>query len=485
MSTNIEQEKNKLLSQLKKYVPHLGFLLGINKSIIDFSRQFNKVREEPVYLERQNLFKDIIKEKIIQLFGRDKYDNLKINLDGYLLSNIADHHQILNHPTLLPSNIISNVDKFFSKEKADAIVTLSSGDVPPNNFFSKNGFLFHDKKVPLFSNSEREAAAYYLPKRDFNFVERLKDIHRWSEFSQPEQEFLLNEQNNISNLDFSTCNDYCDQITIINNYLWPLLFEEKMRANLPELIYVTQEEIVSKALIKLLEEDNFISAFFFDPKLRSIILNNFRGNATAWEESSERGTHFFWLKQPDGLNGLRLYFEDNKLVPSKERYKDLGFEFNKENIISKLKSREIYPNLFIIFTVLNFYAGIKPLTGFGSYVYLNLMKDIWLKTFNEIGYPDEVDHLNNLDIDSVISVQFFFKKIGDQFIGQSAHDLFADGGIKLEYLKKAVQMNFQQIFSIAMPGVYGYFCNNYIPEEEHLKMEITPNDLAAQVFDWL
>ena len=180
-----------------------------------------------------------------------------------------------------------------------------------------------------------------------------------------------------------------------------------------------------------------------------------------------------------------MYFKDNSLVPTKERYQDRGFDFNKENIISKLKSREIYPNLFMIFTVLNFYAGIKPLTGFGSYVYLNLMKDTWLKTFSEIGYTDEVDHINNLDIDSVITVQLFFKKEDDEFVGLSAHDLFFEGGIKQDYLKKVTSMNFQQLFSLAMPDVYSYFANKYIPKNEHLKIEISPNDLAEKVFDWL
>ena len=55
--------------------------------------------------------------------------------------SIVDHHQVLNHPFLISSNVISRVDKFLKTDKQTAIVVISSGDVPPNNFFSKFGKL--------------------------------------------------------------------------------------------------------------------------------------------------------------------------------------------------------------------------------------------------------------------------------------------------------------------------------------------------------
>lgn len=482
----IEKEKNLVISQIKKYAPPLGRFFDLDIKLKDFPGELYNFEADREHLKRQDILKKIISLKIEKLFGKNYKNDLKINLDGKLAFNIADHHQVLNHPVLVSSNFISGADKIFSKNKANASIVISSGDVPPNNYFSKNGFTFHNKRVPIFSNSEREYCSYYIPKRDFDFITKLKAADKWKEFSKEEKDFLIAEFEKIKNLDFSRCENYLDQITIIVKNAWPYLFEKKLRSNLFELIYITQEEVVTEALIKLLEEDNIISRCLFNKEFRQSILDNFRGIVVTWKENEEKGTHFFWRKYPGRPQSLRLYAEGEKLMPKDERFKELAVPFDREVIIDLLRKKEIYPSLFMIFGVLNFYAGVKPLVGYGSVTYLELMKNAWVKTLGEYGLGDEVELIKQVQTDGLIAgLVVFFKRADNKIKTLYANDIFYEGGMSEEYIKTVLDMKFSEFMNVVAVDMYDYYGPKYIPQAERLKLKANFDDLASVQFNWL
>lgn len=291
MSQKLQEEITAITSQFKKYVPEITDFLSSNNSLLSFSESLHAYQPKAVFVERQEPIKKALHSSVERLFGTAVANTL--NFDSGVVANIADHHQVLNHPFIVSSNFIGNSHRFLSEQKNSPIVTISSGDVPPNNFFSKNGFLLHGKKVFIFSNSEHESCSYYLPKRNFNFTERLKNVGTWHLFSPDEQLFLIDLEEKISNLDFSNCNNYNDQISIIVKNTWPLLFVEEIRNTTPDLLYITQESLVSDILPSILSTDNIVSASLFDEVFRERVLNNFRGNVVTWDEAKQKGTHFF------------------------------------------------------------------------------------------------------------------------------------------------------------------------------------------------
>jgi hypothetical protein len=482
----VKKEKEIILSQIKKYAPQLRQLLELDIKLKDYPNNLFDFKADEEHLKRQKLLKNVIENKIEKLFGKDYKKDLKINLDGKMIFNIADHHQVLNHPLLISANFISNANKLIQKEKAEATIVISSGDVPPNNYFSKNGFTFHDKRIPLFSNSEREYCSYYIPKRDFNFVQKLKVSNKWKDFDENEQIFLIKESEKIKSYDFSRCQNYLDQITIIVKNSWPYIFDSKLRENLFELIYLTQEEIVTNTLIELLKEDNIISRCLFDDDFRKKVLDNFRGIVVAWKEDEEKGTHFFWRKYPSRPQSLRLYAEGNKLVPKDSRFKNLSVPLERDAIIELLKNKEIYPSLFMIFGVLNFYAGVKPLVGYGSVTYLHLMKQAWIKTLENTDFKNEIELLKKVQTDGLVAgLPIFFKRIDNKLKTLYAYDIFYEGGISEEYIKTILNMKFGDFISIAVADMYDYYGKKYIPKEEIIKPKINFNNLAELSFDWL
>jgi|GEM_PF-1442258 len=479
-------ENEKLIQQTKKYSPQLGELFDRHVSLSEYSASLYDFNPPAEYLKRQELIKEKLTTKIKQLFGVDAIQKLKINFSGALAFNIADHHQVLNHPFLISSNVISSVSKFLQPKKSEAIVVISSGDVPPNNFFSRNGFTFHGRKVPIFSNSEREFVSYYIPKRDFNFIEKLKLADRWREFNSEEQDFLLAEYEKISGYDYSHCANYNDQISVIIKNTWPALFVPEIRKNLPELIYITQEELVTECLIDLLTDDNIVSRCLFDSVFRTEVVNNFRGIVVTWQEDEQKGTHFFWRKYPGRSQSLRLYLQGDSLVPTDERFKDLAVPLDRQTIIELLKNREIYPSLFMIFGVLNFYAGVNPLSGYGSITYLQLMKEAWLKTLSKFNLTEEYKLLETVEAKSLVAgLALFFKRKDGKLKTLYANDIFYDGGVSAQYLQTVFKMDFADFLSVSAVDMYDYLSQKYIPPEEKMRLNINSDDLAEIRFNWL
>ncbi|MFA6410172.1 MAG: hypothetical protein WCW26_01195 [Candidatus Buchananbacteria bacterium] len=482
----IESEKNLMISQIKKYSPIFKRFFDINLTLRQYSKGIYDFKLNKVYIKRQEIVKKEILLKFNTLFGKDCQKKLNINFTEQLAINIVDHHQVLNHPLLISDNVIANVGKFNCKKRQDAIVVISSGDVPPNNYFSKNGFQFHEKKVPIFSNSESESNSCLLPKRDFNFIEKLKISKKWSNFTPEEKNFLFEQYKKISSLDFSGCANYNDQITVIVNDSWHYLFEDKLRKNLPELLYITQEELTTNCLLKILDDKNYITEILFNKQFRNKVLDNFRGIVVTWNEKENKGTHFFWRKHPFENRLLRMYVRDEELVPCDKEFENLKVNFEKEEIRDLLIKKEIFPSLFMIFGVLNFYFGIKPLVGQGSIIYLNLIRDGWINLLKESEFKDEVKNIQSYEIDYMISgLALFFQKAAGQFKTLYAYDIIYNGGVSAKYLDKAFEMKFGDLLAMSITGTYDYISQKYIPDNEKIKPKVTADILAESLIDWL
>lgn len=482
----VTKEKNIMIDQIKKYSPIFREFFELDLSLKEYSEQIYKFNYNNVYIKRQQIVKTAILNKFQQLFGSDCQEKLNLEFDEQLACNIVDHHQFLNHPLLIADNVIANIGKFFKKDKSKAIIVISSGDVPPNNYFSKNGFQLHNKKVPIFSNSEKESSSCFLPKRDFNFITRLKEVKWWQQFSKDEQNFLEQEYQKIKEMDFSGCKNYNDQISIIVKNTWPHLFEEKIRKTLPELLYITQEELTTVCLLKIIDQDNFITATLFDKDFREKVIEYFRGIVVTWDEKDNKGTHFFWRKHPTENKSLRMYIIGDMLMPADPNFKHLGVKLERREIADLLQRGEIYPSLFIIFGVLNFYFGVKPLVGQGSLVYLNLIREGWIKVLSNSAYHQEVKNIESYKIDNLIAgVSLFFEREDEKLKTLYAFDIIYKGGITADYLNKILNTKFSDLLSISVPGIYDYISQKYIPENEKIKPVVTSDILAGEIINCL
>lgn len=486
-TSRLLEEEKEITNQIKKHVPLFSPFFDLDITVRDYSKSLEDFEVLSEHKERQEILKKVITNKVKKLFGPDYIKELNFGFDEKLAFNIADHHMVLSHPFLISANIVSSVPKLLQQQKPNPIIVLSSGDIPPNNYFSQNGFIFHSKRVPLFSVKEREYSSYYIPKRAFDFVARLKQIGRWNEFNPDEQTFLTKHQANIDSINFANCVDYSDQVTLIVRKMWQELFDEKSRKNLPDLLYLTQEELVSECLMDILQDnENIVSQSLFNPDFRSKVLENFRGIVTTWREVENKGTHFFWRKYPGEPRSVRMYFQDGFLVPQDERFQHLKVSLDKDTILDLLAKKEIYPSLFTIFAVLNFYLGTRPLTGFGSAVYLELMKKAWIKTLADDSWKREVELINSIKINGLVAgLVLAFARRDDQIKALYAHDIIYNSGLTYEYLQEVFGMSFKDVLRVGVADMYDYFSSKYIPADEKINKTISFDDLSKVVFGWV
>ncbi|EKD44012.1 MAG: hypothetical protein ACD_72C00033G0001 [uncultured bacterium] len=297
-------------------------------------------------------------------------------------------------------------------------------------------------------------------------------------FGDGEKQFLLSIEKEILALDFSRAQSYNDQISIINNFLWKKIFHEDVRGNIPELYYLTQEDIARDLASHILCGDNIVSKAIFDADFRQIVLNNFRGVTVCWDEEKNKGTHFFWYKDENN-ESKRLFLKDQFLVSENGLKK---IKLIKEEIISLIEKNEIVPSLFVVFSYMTFWCGLKPLVGYGSCNYLTKMKETWLKTLKD-NDTVEYERMLTLDTKSLIGgeIATYGRNEKHELIDLYAFDIIEKGGLTKQYLEKLFSMRFRDLLMPALPEIY----KSYVPTEERQELDLKSEDLVGNLFDWI
>lgn len=469
---NKNDQTNILKEGIRKHVPVVAEFFDQEENIIEFSKKILNCPTNSVYEERQKNLCDETERYVERLFG------VKINIIPPLIINIVDHHAILNHPILLATNIIANAHRLLQLGTKQPIVVFTSSIVPVNNFFNKKGFELHRKRIPLFSNKEMHQANCFLEKQDFNFTKRLKDIDNWEMFDDSEKQFLLSIEKEILALDFFRARSYNDQISIINNFLWKKTFHEDIRSGIPELYYLTQEDITRDLVSNILREDNMVSKAIFDADFRQIILNNFKGVTVCWDEEKNKGTHFFWYK--DENNESKRLFLKGQFLVSENGLKKI--KLTKEDVIPLIKKNEIVPSLFVVFSYMTFWCGLKPLVGYGSCNYLTKMKETWLKTLKNTDV-EEYERMLVLDTKSLIGgeIATYGRNEKHELIDLYTFDIIEKGGLTKQYLEKLFSMRFRDLLMPALLEIY----KSYVPIEERQELDLKSEDLVGNLFDWV
>ncbi|MFA5107055.1 MAG: hypothetical protein WC497_01865 [Patescibacteria group bacterium] len=466
-SKNVEILKN----GIRKYAPVVAEYFDCNDTITEFSHTLYAYTADSVHTQRQELLARTIAGYLARVFQRQE------RLTPPLSLNIVDHHSILNHPILLATNLVANAHRLLTGDR-QPIVVLTSSVVPPNNFFNRKGFQLHGKRVPLFSNKEMHQASCFIGRRDFNFTENLRKTDSWNNFTGEEQDFLKAIEQEIGGLDFSRVQSYNDQIGVINAFLWKKLFHKSIRETIPDLLYVTQEDIMRTILPSVLAEDNILSRSLFKSDFRTRILAAFEDLTGCWNEAKGKGTHFFWYR--DAKNEAKPMFLRGTILRSTDgRFElDLG---NSAEVIKSLADGAIIPNLFVIFGYLTFWLGVRPLVGHGSCNYLTKMKEAWLSVLAD--EPDESARVQSVDTKGLIggTIATYARDAQNAIINQYAFDVIYDGGLTRDYLEHLLAMKYKDLLQPALLEIY----ESYVPAAERKNLGLRPMDMMGEEFNWI
>lgn len=464
-----QEQFKKMQSGIEKNVPVMVEFFDYEKTLQDHSQSLYSYTPDPTFLERQKSVAAIMSQYIKKVFKKE-YTFLPP-----LTINIVDHHAPLTHPMLVSTNIAGNTHQLLTGSKKPIIV-FSSSIVPPNNFLNKKGFHLHEKSVSLFKNSEIHQAAYFIPKHDFHFLEKLKKSDQAKDFSAEEYGFLENFEKQITDLDFSDAVDYADQVGIINNFIWKKLFASEIQTDIPDLYYIPSEEIIREMCKQVVSTENFISRTLFDVSFRTQVLKAFDGVVGCWSEATGKGTHFFWYRSPENIPEKLML--DGETLRSADG--SVQFSLDPQEIIPLLEEKRIIPSLFITYGWLVFWCGVKPLTGYGSSTYLTRMKQAWLQVLEG---DSEVPRIESINPKGLIGgeVVTYKRNVDGSLQSQYALDIIFHGGLTKDYLEHISQMKFVDFLKPALPDIY----TSYVPKSEQIDHGIIPTDFMGESFSWL
>lgn len=465
-------DQQKAFEEIKKSIagqlPFLAHYFDYAESLESHSKILREYRCDPVHVQRQSALRAMVGRYIERVHG------ISVSVSSPLSVNIMDHHTMLNNPLSLATNIVANACDFVSDPKKPLVVFTTS--IPSQeNYFSD--VRFREARVQFFSKAELPQATCFLPVHDFAFIEHLKAAKKWNTWNADDQRFLEWVERFLRALDYASAQNFNDQISIVNRALFPLLFAEDMREHIPDLFYVSNEDIVRECASEIFDNNSPLMQSITDAAFRARVLERFEGIQGCWNRKEGKGTYFFWYRKdnnrpaPLWLVGDSLVSDDSSFVLPLER----------EAIITALEEQRILPSLFVIYGWMTFFCGVRPLLGFGSMNYISKMKEAWIDVLSGVD-GEERKRVESVDTSGLIGgLAVTYARDRGMLKPQYALDVIASGGLTKQYVQHLITMPFHVLFAPALLEIYTI----YSPAHLRANNSLTPADLFGSEFDWI
>lgn len=468
MTPNQEKEFEEIKKSIASQLPFLARYFDYAETLEGHARILREYCCDPIHVQRQSTLRAMVQRYIERVHG------VSVSVPTPLSVNIMDHHAMLNNPLSLATNIVANACDLVIGPKKPLVVFTTS--LPSQeNYFSD--VRFRGNRIQFFSKTELPQATCFLPVHDFAFIDHLKAAKKWNTWSADDQRFLEWVEQILSAINYAYAQNLNDQISIMNRSLFPLLFAEDMREYIPDLFYVSNEDIVRECASEIFDNDSLIAQSVADAAFCARVLERFEGIQGCWNRTEGRGTHFFWYRKdnnrpaPLWLVGDSLVSDDSSFVLPLER----------EAIITALEDQRILPSLFVIYGWMTFFCGVRPLLGFGSLNYISKMKEAWIDVLNGVD-DDECKRVESVDTSGLIGgLAVTYARDHGMLTPQYALDVIASGGLTKEYIQHLIAMPFHVLFAPTLLEIYTI----YVPAGLRKKYSLTPANLFGPEFDWI
>lgn len=149
-------------------------------------------------------------------------------------------------------------------------------------------------------------------------------------------------------------------------------FWKKAFPFLPEIVSIDLESLCVELLLKHINTGSVLDKMFCTLPLAPLRRRR---------EEPNKGTYLFWKVSNNGREKL-----------SAEDFKNI-------DIVAGLKDGSLMPNMFLCFSVISFYYGIRCGGGFLQIHYLKEMRDTYEQAIAQLGYNDEVSMVQKVPTD--------------------------------------------------------------------------------------
>jgi len=398
MASSLQDSFKKLKEKVLEKRPVLREILNKrgDKNLFDYAKEYISVNLNNPIRFRQDELISTFKEEVAKRLGDEVAEGAARQLENYYFVSTTYHHGPLLHPFFINGNLAEAAPYF---EMADPllkyVVVLPCANISLNNSSYPRGILFNSCKngvikthrIPFFPANMRLCPVYNFRQYTKEDIDRARQLLR---AEVADNDIPQEEADRVSQIideiydqpEIYACDNYSDQVTKTNFKIWKKFFGQSVDKS-PDLIYIEQEAVVARLLIKYhIHGDSTITHVLFDNNYDNLVEQYFDDIQGAFSKKSKYGTYLFWALPKGAKYRIQLWKEGNKLVSEDRSYE---IELTPEKIEEALAKKELIPSMMLTFIVLSFYYGLKCLGGFSQVNYLTFMKNAYIKMQTERG----------------------------------------------------------------------------------------------------
>ena len=482
-SSTSQQPTEETLVDLKKAIwarrPILGDIMEKHgkKNLFDYSKDFLDVNPSPLLDARKEELISMTEELLIPRIGAKDARGVAEELRKLPLVSTTDHHGPIQHPFFLNANIISALPySEFTAHPLDYLVVFSFASVSLNNAsaFSR-GVLFHGGmngsgnliRLPILPDKMKMGVVHATRSFTGDEVNKAQDLllqkQKAGEVTAKRAEGIHHIlQEFFASPDVLDAPDFNAQLTKVTYNTWPQFFSPAVGTNaivpaMPKLVYLEIETLVNALLERypLHNPASLLYRVLFDPVCVPLIQKYFNNLPGAFSEESEWGSYFFWGLD-DKQHRVRLKREGNRICSFGGT---ISCDLTPEAISEALRTKKIYPGMFLCYLVVSLYYGMKCLGGFCQVNDLTLAKQAWMQFLEDLGEHEEAAAVipvqtKELGGDGLVLVHLHTRK--DELVPATGFDMLLDESDTTfpQFLELSKKVTLEEMMNPMLPEIY-------------------------------
>lgn len=389
--------------------PNLEALYAQIGTIPFYSYAKSHIRENrnKVIKARKSEFIDVVKEEVWRVLGSEIAESVEKQLKSNDSISTVQHHAPLGHPDTLNATLQNALPYFGANgpEYQNVLVFACAG-VSFNNAKFPRGHLFHTlnngelvtEQFTFFGHTVDPRPVMYHHAYDYEDIvsakNALSQMRRDGDINEITQQKINALIDNIYRSPHAlSLNDYTDQITVTNYYLFREIFKG-YKKYVPNLVFLAQENIALNLLLKYhLQNPTSIHRMIFESEVLDLVEKNFNGIQGAFSKKDKEGTVLFWGMPQGSKLRVQLWRNGNFLEDKDGVFR---IELAPNKIKEAILNRELIPSVMLSFVIIACYYGFFLGGGHFQTEYLTQMKNAYSKVMEKIGESESLEAVEGL-----------------------------------------------------------------------------------------
>lgn len=469
---------------IKEFIANFG-----SRSFFDYSKSHIRENRNPIIKTRKKELHDVIYTETRNLLGSKIAQSVIRQLKGNDSVSTIQHTVPLGHPYILSATFQSALPYLGATHpNLQNVIVMANSLASFNNYSFPKADLLHlfnkdkleSQQFSFFGQTSEASPTIFHDPFTTNEIEeitkKILQLRQNGKITKENLANLLELLNDIySNPHVLSQKNYCDQLTVLNYYLFNKLLKG-YNDHIPNLVFLSQEQITLQLIAKYhLNKETLLGKLILNPKYHKTFIDNFDGLNGAFNSKKGTGTHLFWA-MPKGAK----YRERLELYKGCLKSQDSSYQLtlDPEAVHKAILNNELIPSTSLVFIALSFYYGLFLGGGLAQVNNLGALKNAYisflasLKETTEISAMDQIITSNML----VSRPTMLYMQKSEIRIPLTGMDLIIYSKDKLNWdqvIKSAKTVTLEDILS----RIYPFYYSQFSGDENQTFSSITEKDI--------